>query len=825
MTIGSSSRVRRGRARAAVLGLLVTAAAVGLGSAAAPAGAATKTVCAAGCDYTSIAAATAAAVNGDVITVAAGTYHEPRILISQKGITLQGAGAGQTIIDGELRNDLVGGEGQIRVESAASASGPITVSGITIRNAPKTPAGSTRYAVQVKASRPNPSAITFDDVAIEGVGASDYGIYVNGASAIAEPSFTFTDGSITGTAFHAILFEAWRGPVTVEDSTFTENATSGAALRIFADAVAERAIPPYAFRRNTFTGTGIAMNRLSEAHQGFDAVEVTDNTFTGLAGNDTAVTIASSGTGSASVPTAVSVTGNTISGSGAARGIALTGSATGPVGPATVSGNSLLGLGRGIDLGGAGLTGAIDLERNRFIQLTAAVNNAASSGTVNASENWWGCNGGPGASGCSSNTGTGTTTVDSWIVATAAVSPSTVPSGGTAAVTADLRHLNTGVVLSSLPAVFNGLETYYDAGTGSVTPSSGNLSSGHAPGGTYTAPVGPRTDSVTATIDGAAVTVPVEVGGSGIRGTVTSDETGLPIAGLQVRLYRDGATKSAAQATDAQGRYTFGNLTTGSYELWFRDVSGDSWVSEFNGGGLTRASGTPVALTTGDVVVVDAGLAPRPPVVPITFRTISGRVTQPDGVTPIAGIQVRLYAEPYTKSAAITTDADGRYEFTRQLPGSYKLWFRDITGKSWVSEFDGGASTLADADGFSLTADDDVVKDVQLAPTPTPPAPITGTISGTVLDDLGNPVAGIQVRLYPTFTTGSPATTTDAAGRYTFTKRTPGDYKVWFRDIDRIGVVSEFNLDKPTQATADVVTLVPAGTLTVDATLTRVNAG
>jgi hypothetical protein len=822
MSLVPSVHVRGRRARAAVAGLVVLAG-VTVGLTGAPSGAATKTVCAAGCDYTSIAAATAAAVNGDVITVAAGTYHEPRIMISQKGITLQGAGAGQTIIDGQLRNDL-SGEGQIRVESATAASGPITVRGLTIRNAPKTPAGPYRYAVQVKASRVDPAPITFDDVDIEGVGASDYGMYVNGATSIAEPAFTFENGSITGTAYHAILFENWRHAVTVEDSTFTEPTAGYATLIGFnSDARAERTTEPYAFRRNTFTGKALSFYGFNTSNQGFDTLIAEDNVITDVSASDTGISFVNAGTAAASAPTNVTITGNRISGSGAdSRGIALAGSALQPVGPAAVTGNSILGLGRGIDLVGTGL-GTIDINRNRLIQLTAGVNNAASSGTVDASENWWGCNAGPSA--CNPVAGTGTTTVDSWLVVTAAISSPTVGSGGTATVTADLRHLNTGVVTSSLPAVFTGLETYYTAAKGSITPGSGGLASGHAPTGTYTAPTGPTTDTVIASIDGVDIPLTVQVGGSGIHGRVTSAETGDPIAGLQVRLYKDGSTGSAATTTAADGTYSFGNLTTGSYEIWYRDVSNTQWVSEYHDDAATRGAGTPIAFTTGDVVVADETLTPKPPVIPVTFRTIEGTVTSAETGNPIAGIQVRLYKAPYDAgSAATTTDAQGHYEFTRRTAGDYKLWFRDVRGMTWVSEYDGDASTLGDSDAVTLTEAANATVDASLDPAPTVAGPQTGTLNGSVLGEQGGFAVGVQVRLYPEGGTGSSATTTDATGSFTFANKPVGSYRVWFRDLTGQWV-SEYYDDATSLETAGLVEITPGGTNLITVALTPRNQG
>ncbi len=76
--------------------LALLTAAVGL-TPAQPARAATITVCASGCDYTTIKAAVAAASSGDTITVAAGTYTEAGITVD-KDLTITGAGASTTIV-------------------------------------------------------------------------------------------------------------------------------------------------------------------------------------------------------------------------------------------------------------------------------------------------------------------------------------------------------------------------------------------------------------------------------------------------------------------------------------------------------------------------------------------------------------------------------------------------------------------------------------------------------------------------------------------------------------------------------------------------------
>jgi hypothetical protein len=83
--------------------------------------AATLTVCASGCNHTTIQAAINAAVAGDTISIGAGTYLEN--LTIAKNITLQGASAATTIIDGNNLGRVI-----------TINSGVVVINDVTIQN-------------------------------------------------------------------------------------------------------------------------------------------------------------------------------------------------------------------------------------------------------------------------------------------------------------------------------------------------------------------------------------------------------------------------------------------------------------------------------------------------------------------------------------------------------------------------------------------------------------------------------------------------------------------------------------------------------------------
>jgi hypothetical protein len=126
--------------------------------------------------------------------------------------------------------------------------------------------------------------------------------------------------------------------------------------------------------------------------------------------------------------------------------------------------------------------------------------------SVVATNNWWGCNGGPGASGCQTvvTTGTGALTTNPWLVlgiTPTSTSPVQLSPGGTTTLTADLTHNSNGTGGFSVP---NGTPVSFAATLGTDNPTSSTLTSGQATS-TYTAGSTAGNDTATATVDNQTV--------------------------------------------------------------------------------------------------------------------------------------------------------------------------------------------------------------------------------------------------------------------------------------------------------------------------------
>jgi N-acetylneuraminic acid mutarotase len=99
-----------------------------------------------------------------------------------------------------------------------------------------------------------------------------------------------------------------------------------------------------------------------------------------------------------------------------------------------------------------GTVGTVQVHFNRIPSTNAGALLNDGSEPIDATDNWWGCNGGPGAPGCSTvgASGGGAVTTSPWLVLGLS-GPSDTRVGGAVTLTADLMHDSNGYSVTSSP--------------------------------------------------------------------------------------------------------------------------------------------------------------------------------------------------------------------------------------------------------------------------------------------------------------------------------------------------------------------------------------
>jgi len=233
----------------------------------------------------------------------------------------------------------------------------------------------------------------------------------------------------------------------------------------------------------------------------------------------------------------------------------------------------------------------------------------------------------------------------------------------------------------------------------------------------------------------------VTVQGGVVSGTVYNPFP-TPVVGAEVNI------NGVITTTGSDGTFQVTGIT-GPY-VTIRAHDPATGLQGYFAGDMNRANGY---LRDVGVALVPAG-------------SIQGQVVLPDGVTPVgSGVQVDLFASGDLSSPLQTlfTDGNGRFEFPLVAVGDYVLEARDTSGNQGrVQAFIANSGDVVDLTLAFLGK---------------------GTVTGTVLDGFGNPVANATISLSSSsIFYGNFTATTDLNGVFTIQDIFVGPFSVQARD-------------------------------------------
>jgi hypothetical protein len=220
------------------------------------------------------------------------------------------------------------------------------------------------------------------------------------------------------------------------------------------------------------------------------------------------------------------------------------------------------------------------------------------------------------------------------------------------------------------------------------------------------------------------------------------DTAGNGVPGLPIAVNSQGTGRSTT--TGAEGVYDLGYTRPGTSQI---SVIG---APTYAGDSISVSVPTSGTVVVDDLVVALAG-------------TVSGRVTDAVTGNPIPFVAVNAYTadDPHFFINGGATDADGRYVVEGIGLDPFVLQLSDPYYSGYVRTLNDGG----DPDDYSpqtpitIAEGEDIELDQELTPaTPLPPGPFN--LSGRVTDDLGRPLAGINV------TFGTVGATTDRLGEW-----------------------------------------------------------
>lgn len=179
--------------------------------------------------------------------------------------------------------------------------------------------------------------------------------------------------------------------------------------------------------------------------------------------------------------------------------------------------------------GVAAIVGTVNATFNRIAGNTAGTGGGSgihnNGATVNAGNNWWGCNAGPGSAPCDrSINASGTLTVAPHLTLRHTASPATIVVGQASTLTADFLQNSTpaAVAVGNLDAMIGTAHTFNTALLGTLSSAQASIQSTGTATATFTG-TSPGAGSASSTVDAQSVAAAITISKASTTTTITSD--------------------------------------------------------------------------------------------------------------------------------------------------------------------------------------------------------------------------------------------------------------------------------------------------------------
>ncbi len=283
----------------------------------------------------------------------------------------------------------------------------------------------------------------------------------------------------------------------------------------------------------------------------------------------------------------------------------------------------------------------------------------------------------------------------------------------------------------------------------------------------------------------AVALTPARANAASISGEVTSP-VGEGIANVAVWVFSSYGNYVSSAITDQNGSFVTNDLQPGFYNIYLDPPSSD-YLSQWYNDKIDQGNADSVVVGNSGPTLVWAIL--------FFSGSITGQVTNELG-QGIGGTGINIYASNGSFIDSSSTGQDGNYKVDNLPVGLYKIRFAPPWGAGYVGQWYDNKSDQSIATEIPVTG---------LAAT-NANAVLThgGSISGRVINEVGQGVAPVDIAVYDEFGNLVTSTSSYSDGSYDVVGLLGGNYTVYFTPIYKQYAGQWYN-GKPLQNAANIV--------------------